>query len=610
MLSLPSPSKFDRLSAFGNSKTISSWRSLSPAGLVSGVCPLSALLQTVTMAAEHSNDSCFTVDMSDQSQDLEDFLNDDEGSSQESMSVTNTHSVSSPEPRVASRNAATLAAFDPFSPQRQKTTLASQTKSLVDEEDEISVSTTQSVDPGTRDLAQLSAGKGLLVSPKQNARIPGAAGFLEMEEEPPRDLSRPSHPQQPSPYDPIRTSSGLLLTHRKTLPVSQNARNEHSARPSGASPLPDSYRSPPGEDHDNNDKAYRGNGSFSLLPSPGIRRALHREQLEVEHPYSSNPYVTAEAYPHRSLFLAQTQRILSYMRLSVVLSAIVLILGTAVVVAHMRRAGSGSFVDEALTSSQQDYQPSQESLQVVSWDENFDPKQAMNALKPELVILKPFPQHQQQYIDQTAYETEPLPLEEQRPPSRGMRHPFRGLRERFETWALDHRKSYHTEIEKQKRFEIWAENHRRTLEKNERHGPCRLTEQPVFGSNRFQDLTDEEFQSSYLTGYSSSNARRLSFSKDSGVLDPSKNMKRHPEVHRRVAMQREETGNMARGSKWQNCEWWNVSCGLRFIFENYFYGFGHTMEPKYDESSYPKGNSNEITLCFSNSRYLIYHVSF
>ncbi len=40
------------------------------------------------------------------------------------------------------------------------------------------------------------------------------------------------------------------------------------------------------------------------------------------------------------------------------------------------------------------------------------------------------------------------------------------------------------------------------MEKNEKHGPCKLTGKAVFGSNHFKDLTTEEFQTQYLTGYS------------------------------------------------------------------------------------------------------------
>lgn len=41
----------------------------------------------------------------------------------------------------------------------------------------------------------------------------------------------------------------------------------------------------------------------------------------------------------------------------------------------------------------------------------------------------------------------------------------------------------------------------RTIEKNQRHGPCRLTNQAVFGSNHFKDLSLDEFKTQYLTGY-------------------------------------------------------------------------------------------------------------
>ena len=39
------------------------------------------------------------------------------------------------------------------------------------------------------------------------------------------------------------------------------------------------------------------------------------------------------------------------------------------------------------------------------------------------------------------------------------------------------------------------------MEKNEQHGPCKLTGNAVFGSNHFKDLTHEEFKAKYLTGY-------------------------------------------------------------------------------------------------------------
>ena len=41
----------------------------------------------------------------------------------------------------------------------------------------------------------------------------------------------------------------------------------------------------------------------------------------------------------------------------------------------------------------------------------------------------------------------------------------------------------------------------RISEKNEKHGPCRMTGKAVFGHNIFSDLEPEEFQNKYLTGY-------------------------------------------------------------------------------------------------------------
>ena len=80
---------------------------------------------------------------------------------------------------------------------------------------------------------------------------------------------------------------------------------------------------------------------------------------------------------------------------------------------------------------------------------------------------------------------------------RGLSH----LLEPFNEWIAHHKRNYGSEKERQHRFHIWAQNHINIQKKNERHGPCKLTGQPIFGSNHFQDLTDEEFQEQFLTGY-------------------------------------------------------------------------------------------------------------
>lgn len=75
------------------------------------------------------------------------------------------------------------------------------------------------------------------------------------------------------------------------------------------------------------------------------------------------------------------------------------------------------------------------------------------------------------------------------------------LRDEFIEWAKLHRRKYSSEEEHNKRYNIWKENHDRTIEKNKRHGPCKMTKQPVFGSNHLKDLSPEEFKAGYLTGY-------------------------------------------------------------------------------------------------------------
>lgn len=160
-------------------------------------------------------------------------------------------------------------------------------------------------------------------------------------------------------------------------------------------------------------------------------------------------------------------------------------------------------------------------------------------------------------------------------------------------------------------------------EKNERHGPCRMTGKAVFGHNLFSDLEPEEFQSRFLTGYRGprhhghdAHEKRKAARKDGGGGDVKSNsyfrettaegrpasprsVKRHPSIQRKLE---EHTtmygagsfssggGSRLNGSKYQarfagGCSWWDVSCMLRWIF-GYQY-IGGTREPVYDESSYP-----------------------
>jgi hypothetical protein len=165
------------------------------------------------------------------------------------------------------------------------------------------------------------------------------------------------------------------------------------------------------------------------------------------------------------------------------------------------------------------------------------------------------------------------------------------MSDEFETWVSQHGKVYHSLEEKERRFHVWMENHHRTMEKNERHGPCKLTGQPVFGSNALKDLTREEFKAQYLMGYTGPTADKEPPNKSSGVLGPHITTNRHPEVQRRLQEQWQQKSKRrttsTSGVFGTNCSWYNVSCLLSYVFETYFYGMGHTMEPAYDEDSYP-----------------------
>ena len=187
----------------------------------------------------------------------------------------------------------------------------------------------------------------------------------------------------------------------------------------------------------------------------------------------------------------------------------------------------------------------------------------------------------------------------------------------FQDWVDQHRRSYHSTKEKQNRFFVWATNHEQIKEKNRKHGPCKITGQPIFGSNNFQDLTDEEFETQFLTGYKSApqrhNPRKLkqkqdASAKNGGVSSDSDEIPvlqpKHPlyDVNRHPAVQelyeQEWKANMqinsnsisnrrlTRAYKAASTTWcsvdvcgWNLYCWyncLRNYYENGSYG---TMVP-------------------------------
>lgn len=316
------------------------------------------------------------------------------------------------------------------------------------------------------------------------SNAPGTAGFLEMEEEPPR--SPAAAPR--SPYDPITTSSGLLLTHRRT----------------------------PNSSH--------------------IRPQIAR--LETEHPYSRRTR-RADELP----FVMQTKRLLGWVRLWVALSSVVLFVGLAVVIKHMRH--EQTIVEDG------EQEVASSSIRLVALEE------------PTSVLL--------------------LPLEELEHSHKHRR--LRHLYDEFEDWMARHGRQYHSEEEKERRFEVWTANHRRTMEKNERHGPCRLTKQPVFGDNHLKDLTEQEFRDRFLNAHHSERKpMERGLAETPPVTGPHINAKRHPEVHRRM---NEAWRSPKKRTNLQSCKWYDASCYLQYFFENYVYQYYGTMEPAYDADSYP-----------------------
>jgi hypothetical protein len=367
------------------------------------------------------------------------------------------------------------------------------------------------------------------------AASPVAKPF-QQQQTPPRQHDAPA---TPSSYEPITTSSGLLLTHRRTTPASTRKDRHASQSPALKNPN-EHYMSP--------------------LP-----RNLHRQGLEVEgasaHYYQSHPSNT----PNPWLLL---RRRASLVWIWLALSGVIFMLGTAILWHHVSVADGADF---ATTTSINN------NVAGVAPDEQVAEAQQQDY--GDRIVLLPMempaynPQQQQQQQQQFDY-------------------PHRRLsewQEAFDAWAQRHGKTYATEEERQHRLQVYMDNHQRTAAKNAQHGPCQLTQKPVFGnSNHFQDLTREEFTEQFLNAQRKE--RKLTSPLNAGTLGPHVATSRHADVHHRIVQAQQERHYRPHSQKTYNCKWYNVSCNLRYVIEKYFYGFfgvGRTMEPAYDEDSYP-----------------------
>lgn len=439
--------------------------------------------------------------------------------------------------------------------------------------------------------------------------------------------------------EPILTSSGLLLTHRKAIATTSASSNSYY--PSDNRHRYVTKAATSSSIVETNDEGLRLNNklqhqqydlqsntqqpqhsSESRLFSEGYRKKIDEE---ASNPYFSNNVMPQNLF-HESRYYAsggsspqnsrgslvyQLGRILRYARIWVILSALILFFGTFVLIRHTFTSGQQNSRNIRVTSEE-------ELNQNQELGYFTDPE---NSGESEKIILLPLPEfafenegsatkfysrqekhhsHRRLVINQNASETSSN-RETQSRHDHHVRY-TKTLKSKFDSWIKHHKKQYKDDVEREQRFIAWSHNHHRTIDKNRKHGPCKLTGKAVFGSNHLMDLTHEEFQSQFLTGYTGPRTdEEPKDSRSSGVLGPHIPTSRHPDVHDRYLKSfpkwRSHSGytyNTATdsysSSSSPNCDWYDLSCLLQYIFGTYIYGWGGTMEPAYDSDSYPKGD--------------------
>jgi len=491
---------------------------------------------------------------------------------------------------------------------------------------------------------------------------PGAAGYLEMEEEPPREVYNECNINDSNKYnsnldDSIKTDSGLVLTHRKfpAVPTRRNQQHQqqyrqqqqhHEHRNNGLNHNTRHDTSGNNLFHDTQQDYFEvENGVFRGWNKDNPNIHLQREGVKK---YFGSSGIEKGTSIH-SMPMVRAKRLMSFVKIWVVLFSLILMAMTGVFFHslghHENPATTATFstsqTNDAITSS------SAENVHSVTIASNGVSSSSslkssreilLPGVKPEEILLLPMEDVSQlssSISQQKLHRTHLIQLQQQQQtqpqrsqplqllgqqrylvdsvnsgPSNGSNNNgpsqrfLQDLRQEFEDWRWHHNKGYHSEDEKDRRFSIWSQNHQRTVEKNRRHGPCKLTKQHVFGSNHFKDLAPEEFQTKFLTGYKgaftdvleqkrkelSPDIRRLR--KDVGiVLDP----KIHKlNIHESVVQKQRHLKNnyqpQIMGSSSMNCKWYDLSCILRYIWKSTGIQFGSligTMEPKYDSDAFP-----------------------
>ena len=475
---------------------------------------------------------------------------------------------------------------------------------LMDDDDSTAFSVelqTLNTDSNQTDMIGIGAGTSAI----SNDKYPGTAGFLEMEEEPLREVYNNRHESEinfTSPQiqnntafggEPIKTDSGLVLTHRKT----SNA-------------LPNRNKQPQNLFRETQQDYFEVENDFVRGGNKGNPNFPHRRE-GGSYFGGANGGILGGGNGKHSMVMVQVRRLMSYVKIWVVLFLIVAVVMTGVFLHSLGH-------EEAVTKTDTISSP-----QTSSVDTNTNGNVIGLDTVPDQILLVPLTDSSQlstslqQQNQQNQNQPRRLQTSQVNPldshdnahvaNTSSSHHFFIDLRQEFESWIRHHGKAYDSYVEKEHRFSIWAQNHQRTAEKNAKHGPCTLTKQHVFGSNQFKDLAPEEFQNKFLTGYKGAftdvlekKQKALSpatrqLRKESGigkVLDPrTHKVKIHESV---VERQRHLSGTQYKrqvmGISTMRCEWYDLSCILRYIWLSTGIQFGSfigTMEPKYDADAFP-----------------------
>jgi Cathepsin propeptide inhibitor domain (I29) len=411
-------------------------------------------------------------------------------------------------------------------------------QSLLDVSAESSASSMMDNEDDDDDMMLMMTTQQQQITPIKNTLlVPGSAGYLELEEDP----SSSGRGGDDDFEDPIRTESGLLLTHRRPVATAVTAVNSNQ-----------SYRS-------NTQTTTTQRGPMDIEPAHHYRSGDKRSHLL---PTTARRIATGGTSSY--LFQPPFHSVLRYAKLSVACSALILLFGTTVLWHHSTPSaatGSGSVEYKQQTEEYTDLvslgggDGGGEVIQLIPLSPNED-----------TIVLLPLPEDHGQKPRRRLQGNELVGIGFQQDapkPSETLlhRHLLNELRNQFQHWMVQHDKLYHSESETARRFSIWQHNRHRTASKNARHGPCLMTGKTVFGDNHLQDLSTDEFRTLYLNG--------------AGRREPMERGSADDDRHHRTTVLEPRRLLMFNG-----CKWYNVSCNLRYFFSTYLNGLGGTMASK------------------------------